>query len=373
MQSRRHANFDKSLIQSNMAVASKLTFSKIFQAFCVGLTLGMVCTYVIFSYYDNLLASNGITSLNKAKVKHKSSKYGGDSDVSEVHGHDRLSKPKRPTNLRINSNVDFNKDMDDDHHKQSKNITFKIKVLCWVMTSPKSIEKKGKAVKETWGKRCDKLLFMSSKEDKRFPAVGLDVPEGHENLWYKTRAAWQYVYDHHLNDADWFIKADDDTYVIVENLKYLCSKYKSEEPHFFGRRFKTFGGYNSGGAGYVFSKETLKRFVKVMKDPNLCKEQSFAEDVEVGKCLANVGVHPGDARDSRKREMFHPFPPEHHLIPGYVPKDNWLYQYNHYPVKDGPDCCADHSVAFHYIDPSMMYQLEYFVYHLRPYGVEHHD
>lgn len=292
----------------------------------------------------------------------------------EVHGHDSLPKPERPKDLRIAS-ANFSKDMDDEHHKQGVNSINKIRVLCWIMTSPKSIDQKGKAVKETWGKRCDILLFMSSKEDTSYPAIGLDVPEGHENLWYKSRAAWQYVFDHHLNDAEWFLKADDDTYVIVENLKYLCSKYDPEKPHFFGRRLKsnTFGGYNSGGAGYVFSKETLRRFAKVLQNPSQCAEKSFAEDVEVGNCLGNVGVHPGDTRDSRQRETFHPFPPEYHLIPGYVSKDNWLYQYNYYPVQDGPDCCADHTVAFHYINPSMMYQMEYFVYHLRPYGVDHHD
>ena len=96
-------------------------------------------------------------------------------------------------------------------------------------------------MKNTWGRHCDKLIFMSSKEDHELGAVALNTSEGRQHLWGKTKQAFKYVYDNHWNDADWFMKADDDTFVVVENLRNLVKDFNTDEPISFGHNMKYLG------------------------------------------------------------------------------------------------------------------------------------
>ena len=172
------------------------------------------------------------------------------------------------------------------------------------------------------------------------------------------------------------MKADDDTFVVVENLRYMLEPYKPSDPIYFGCKFKPYvrQGYMSGGAGYVLSREALNRFVEQAlkdKDHVICKTHEYtgAEDVEIGKCLENVNVIAGDSRDSLGRGRFFPFVPQDHLMPGHVDPNFWYWKNIFYPSEQGMGCCSDTAISFHYITPHMMYVMEYLLYHLRPFGV----
>ena len=87
--------------------------------------------------------------------------------------------------------------------------------------------------------QCTPQYVISGNEHDPFIQDRLFHVTGREHLTAKTMHAFDYAYRQHLNEFDWFIKADDDTYLIVENLRYMLSAHSPQEPVYFGHHFKT--------------------------------------------------------------------------------------------------------------------------------------
>ena len=252
--------------------------------------------------------------------------------------------------------------------------TKKLRILCWILTTPQNHKTKAQRVKETWGRRCDILLFMSSSVDNELPSVKLNlVMEDRTRLWQKSREAFKYVHKYYRKKADWFLKADDDTFVIVENLRTMLAQENSNDPVYFGYRMITSSpktyvrqGFMSGGAGYVLSREALDRFVNIAlngKNKQSRRKCHYTknmgnEDVEVGRCLESVNVRTGDTNDEFGKCLFHAEPPTH-----------WLNSSSRRAIaKLGMPCCSNRTISFHHLSLDMMGAMEYLVYHIKPYG-----
>ena len=160
-------------------------------------------------------------------------------------------------------------------------------------------------MRATWTRRFNKVLFASEHKNAGFPTIDINVKPGRAHLTMKTMTTFDYVYKHHYNEADWFMKADDDTYVFVENLRYFLSSQNASEPVYFGYKYmhQMKQGYNGGGPGYVVSREALRRFAS--REKGLCDDDFGPEDIKFGRCLEMLGVKNGNTRDSLDRRRFH--------------------------------------------------------------------
>ncbi|XP_055958044.1 glycoprotein-N-acetylgalactosamine 3-beta-galactosyltransferase 1 [Patella vulgata] len=322
--------------------------------FILGLSLGICLSIIYFSQSTTSIMPRMIPDQLSVRSTPRAAvvKNTINNIVAETINHDIVAKFKGPTVQPI---VGTN---------EALKLEKEVRVLCWIMTSPKTLNWKCDAVKKTWGKRCNKVLYFSSKTDDNFPAIGLNVSEGREHLTEKTMMAFTYIYRNHFNDADWFMKADDDTYVIVENLRYFLSTKNSSLPVYYGHWFKPYikQGYYSGGAGYVLSKEALRRFGK-FSNKSCVKEGKF-EDLDFGKCMEALRVKTGSSHDDLGRSRFHYSKPGdmlHRIFP------SWYLEYDKYGGKK--NTMSDYPVSFHYMTPKAMFTMEYYVYHLKPYGI----
>jgi glycoprotein-N-acetylgalactosamine 3-beta-galactosyltransferase len=145
-----------------------------------------------------------------------------------------------------------------------------------------------------------------------------------------------------------------------------------------------------GGAGYILSKEALRRFAEIgYSNATFCRtDPGGYEDVEMGYCMERLGCRGIDTRDSFGRNRFLPLQLERHLQLGPPSDQFWFWDYIFYPVKDasvfnvttsqtsdlfwiltqGFDCCSDTAIGFHKVQPEQMYLFEYLIYHVNPYG-----
>ena len=126
-----------------------------------------------------------------------------------------------------------------------------VRICCLILTIPSNFLTRARAVHETWAPRCDRHFFVSenftngtitseqSQFIKQLPRLPIaNFPSGRQHLTEKVTRAFLFVHQHYLHDFDWFVKADDDTYIILDNLRAFLAKQNATEPVTYGYNFK---------------------------------------------------------------------------------------------------------------------------------------
>lgn len=77
-------------------------------------------------------------------------------------------------------------------HTNQSHSNHSVKILCYVLLS-RSRVKVARMIKETWGSHCDYMLFFGGYKYPELPVTFVNVSEGYENLWGKSKAAILYL------------------------------------------------------------------------------------------------------------------------------------------------------------------------------------
>ncbi|CAG9800631.1 unnamed protein product [Chironomus riparius] len=250
-----------------------------------------------------------------------------------------------------------------------------VRILCMVFTHPDNRKTKVPYIINTWGKKCNKLILLSTKNDSSIPEIiALNHDNGRKNLWKKTRLALEYVYKNHFNDADWFLRADDDNYIQMENLRYKLYQYHPQTSLYIGSRFAIHKddiseGYMAGG-GNVLSKKALKKFATfISRNETLCNAKQEAGDVMVGRCIQNFAIFV-DARDSQNQKQIFPAGVIEHMKHKEPDMKYWYFRYLYRNVTQGGlDCCSDIFIGSHYVKSKGMYFMDYLINNVHPFGL----
>ena len=115
-----------------------------------------------------------------------------------------------------------------------------VRIYCLILTGVRYLETRAIAVNQTWAPRCDGYSFICeyTNDTKGIPIAPIaNITPGYKHLTQKSTLAFLYVYENFLNDYDWFVKADDDTYLFVENLKLFLKDKNPSDPVTFGYNF----------------------------------------------------------------------------------------------------------------------------------------
>jgi glycoprotein-N-acetylgalactosamine 3-beta-galactosyltransferase len=145
-----------------------------------------------------------------------------------------------------------------------------VRIFCIILTKIDDWDTKANATYQTWASECTNHRFITlipdhlkqlknenkqsiefvNKNGLHFLQPNEFIKEDYSHLTDKVWLAITDVYKNY-KDYDWYLKADDDTFIFMNNLRKFLVEKSLNESLAFGFKISD---YFSGGAGYVFNK-----------------------------------------------------------------------------------------------------------------------
>lgn len=216
----------------------------------------------------------------------------------------------------------------------------RVPVLCLVHATS---AQQARSVLNTWSRRCNRVVFFGTLSDPHVPV---------ERVSGDACALFTRVLAKH-DDFRWLLLVDDETFAVVENLRFYAAPLNSSQVHYLGHPVRRGGFYNALAAGVALSEGAVRALRR-----HRCRPAELQRMV----AAALPRVQPVDTRDTLRRGRFNLFSVEEMLVPGSV-------AYGHrrssiFLSPEGGRCCSRHAITFHGVNPVDMFLLEYLVYGL---------
>lgn len=158
-----------------------------------------------------------------------------------------------------------------------------------VLTSRATLNTLAVAVNRTVAHRFHRTFFFTGLRSPKVPHGMTVVAHGDDRPVWLMYETVRHLNQHYGSDYDWFLLAQDDTYMQADRLSELVGHLSAGQDLYMGRAEEFIGGeekarYCHGGYGYLLSRSLLARL-----QPHLdtCRNDilSVRPDEWLGRCI----------------------------------------------------------------------------------------
>lgn len=259
-------------------------------------------------------------------------------------------RPSSVTDITdLNRDLEFHNDMISQEGQSLKDT---ITISCYVIISG-NCKMAATAINNTWGRRCNHIRFLVTMRSKTcgLPVLYLKNTKVKE----KYQEAISKIYNVYGNESDWTLVATDDTYMIMENIRFLINRTAPDSKAMYGyitdfslsRKYPRM--YDKYSSVMLLTRAAMNQYT-LKSRVVACPSSSTSYNMYDLLCMKKIGI----SYEVNGSKSLNVVPPELRIsLPTKLIKEMHKF-----------------TASFRYVNPRKMSGFEFLVYHLRPYGAQ---